>query len=182
MEHGVVAGSDLPDADVRDAVERTFSQRYDRPVHWLDLGGEFLVPPEAASPLSLPQFRRAVTDAVGEAHRWGEPYVFFLCPGLIAWVVPLCHGEERRGGALSGEVLLDESDRADTGYFLMGCGLNAKAAQDYIAGLPVWSDGRARQASTQLYTLFYRDSGWVPSRLLRRRSGPRQHQQHRAEH
>lgn len=177
MEHVVVAGSGLPEAVVRDAVDRTYSDRYDRPVHWLDLDGEFLRPPEQASPLGLPQFRTAVADAVGEAHRWGEPYVFFLCPGLIAWVVPLCHGEERRGGALSGEVLLDESDRADTGYFLMGCGLNAKAAQDYIASLPVWSDGRARQASTQLYTLVYRESGWVPSRLLRTQENTAQQRQ-----
>lgn len=150
------------------SVEAYAQQRFGMSVEWLDETGAQLRPDSLmANPLRLAPARAAVSDAVRDASRWGEPAIFFLCPGLVNWVIPLCHGELFAGGLLSGGVLLDPVDRADVGAELRGWGMDADAAVDFSAHLPVWSEERLRRASVELFDAFYRESGWSPERLLR---------------
>ena len=37
----------------------------------------------------LPAIARSRAHALQESLRWGAPYIFFLAPGIISWVVPL---------------------------------------------------------------------------------------------
>jgi AraC-like DNA-binding protein len=164
-------------ARTRASVASDCWNRYQRAVYWLKEHGELAEPVREGSPLGLPQLQHAVTDALEEAHRWGDTYSFFLCPSVLAWVVPLCNGDEQLGGLLSGEVLLDEGDRAEAEYYLRGCGFPAQAASEWAARLPVWPEGRSQEAATQLFQDFYRRSGWIPSTLIRKREDAAQQRQ-----
>ena len=164
-------------ARTRASVASDCWNRYQRAVYWLEDNGNVAEPVRADSPLALPQLQHAVKDALEEAHRWGDTYTFFLCPSVLAWVVPLCNAEEQLGGLLSGEVLLDEGDRAEAEYYLRGCGFPAKAAGQWATRLPVWPEGRSQEAATQLYRDFYRRSGWIPAQLTRKREDAAQQRQ-----
>lgn len=161
----------------RAAIAADCSRLHGLPVHWLQADGRFLPPAPEDSPLALPQLQSAVRDALDESCRWGETYVFFLCPSVIAWVVPLYNADERHGGLLSGLVILDESDRTEVERHLRSCGLSEEQARAWAQQLPVWTNGRVRQASLRLYRDFYRHSGWIPSGLDRRREDAAQQRQ-----
>lgn len=53
---------------------------------------------------NLPLLKRARADALQESVRWGEPYSFFLTPGIVSWIVPGVDGEVVQGGLAGGEV------------------------------------------------------------------------------
>jgi two-component system response regulator YesN len=159
------------------AVEAYSRRQFNLRVAWLDAHGDPLPTAPLDGPLSLPPVRRSVRDALSEAHRWGEPFIFFLCPGLIAWVVPMCSGDRFAGGILSGSVLVDEADRAEVGYYLRGCGMEAEASVRFASDLPLWPEDRPQLASLELYQTFYRRSGWTPLDLVRRRENAAQQRQ-----
>ena len=69
---------------------------------------------------------------------------------------------------------LDDADRTEIDLYLRSCGLDPDSAAGWVGDLPVWSEGRARQASMELYRDFYRRSGWVPAALNRRREAAAQ--------
>lgn len=154
---------------VRRAVARAYAAGVGRAVRWLD--AEARPRPWApTNPLTLPALHQAARDALGEATRWGEPYVFFLAPGLLSWVVPLVDGENLLGAAGGGEVLTDEADRAEALAALCVAGWPMVRARHYVRRLPVWSREQPRAAAQRLYDLCYQYSEWKPVRLLRQRA------------
>lgn len=170
-------GTGYLSARTRAAVASDCWTRFGRPVRWVDDLGDVAEPLAPDQPLTLRPLQQTVRDALREAHRWGEPCTFFLCPGVLAWIVPLCDSDQRYGGILSGEVVLDEADRAEAAHHLQEFGLPAHTAQEWAAALPVWPEGRAEEASARLYDDFYRRSGWVPAALTRRRQDAAQQRQ-----
>ncbi len=179
----------------RSAVERVevFNRdTYCLPAVWLDVAGDVIDKSGSrqgkrdSSPFGLwtvvvsrdmPDASHAIREALSEAYRWGEPFLFFLYPGLLAWIVPLCDAEVLLGGICSGGVLLDEADRSDVVTHLRGDGVPATTARRVAAGLPVWDESRPMKASSDLYQVFYQVSGWTPVELVRRRENASQQRQ-----
>lgn len=159
------------------AVEAASRHQFNLGLEWLDASGDPFATVPDDSLLSLGPIRVTVRDALAEANRWGEPFIFFLCPGLIAWVIPMCNAYDLAGGILSGGILLDESDRPEVREFLITAGMREAAAASLAQELPLWPNGRARQASVSLYRVFYQRSGWTPLELLHRRENASQQRQ-----
>lgn len=158
---------------VRRAVARAYATDCGLRVRWLDAQG-WPCDGGPGNPFALPALHEAARDALGEADRWGEPYVFFAAPGLLSWIVPLVDGEDLRGAAGGGEVLADESDRMEVLAALCRAGWTRVRAQRYVGRLPVWSREQPRVAAQRLYDLCYRHSDWKPVRLLRQRANAEQ--------
>ena len=158
------------------AVAGDYRRRYGLGVRWLDARGRVEAAP-ANDPLRRPLPAQAIEDALQEAVRWGEPYVFFLAPGVIEWVVPLMEGEVLCGGLLGGAVLADEADRSGARDYLKSIGCAPRVAQSFAATFPVWPQERPREAAKALYDLFYAVSGWKPVLLVRNRENAAQQRQ-----
>ena len=128
---------------------------------------------------ALPMIMRACADALQQAVRWGEPYVFFMAPGVMNWIVALVDGERLLGGISGGEIMLeDDADQrtAAVNYLVEG-GCPRAAAQRYVRKLPVWPQSRPREAAQHLSDLFYQISGYKPALLLRNCENARQQRQ-----
>lgn len=115
--------------------------------------------------------RKARSDALQEAVRWGEPYIFFLAPGLISWVVAAVDREMLCGGFCGGEVLSDsEPDTLEQAcVYLQDGHLPAAQVRDYLADLPVYEQSRIRELSQDLEQMIYTRSGHTPLLLRRNR-------------
>ena len=161
---------------MKNAVAGEYRRRYGLAVRWLDAGGR-VEAAQPADPLRRPMPAQAIEDALLEAIRWGEPYVFFLAPGVIEWVVPLMEGEDLLGGLLGGGVLAEEVDRAAARDYFRSAGSSARTAQLFATALPVWPQERPREAAKALYELFYAISGWKPVLLVRNRENAAQQRQ-----
>lgn len=158
-------------------VAADYRRRFGLPVRWVSAAGRPEALPTLPPPLRLPTSRRAVADALGEAVRWGSPYVFFIAPGIMSWIVPLLDGEQLHGGALGGEILTDESEREACIGHLTAAGCTRAAARRFVAALPVWPQARPRAAADALYDVFYAVSGWKPVLLVRNRENAAQQRQ-----
>lgn len=142
-------------------------------------GGELAALPADAAFLNLPLLSHARQDALQESVRWGEPYLFFLAPGLMSWVVPLVDGETLRGGLSGGEVIPD-TDAAEapvTVNYLVDAGAARKAAQAWLRGVPAWPQSRPREAAESLFRAAYQVTGFEPERLRRNRENALQQRQ-----
>ncbi|MCF7838901.1 MAG: hypothetical protein K9N49_09760, partial [Candidatus Marinimicrobia bacterium] len=65
----------------------------------VDLGGQMVRPVRALRAVeALPPLCAARAHAIRESLRWGEAYIFFLAPDLIAWMVAVVHEGVLRGG------------------------------------------------------------------------------------
>lgn len=144
----------------------------------------------AISPIDRPAvIGRARRHALQEAVRWGEPYSFFLAPGVLSWVVPVVDGYTVCGGLLGGEVLGhdDAEERGEAVEHLVRSGVAREEAQRYLARLPVWPPGRCREAADRLADMLYRVSGLAPHLLAENRERYQQQRQiaeeiHRRKH
>ena len=121
----------------RTAIASDCWKQHARKVYWLDAEGQLESAPGGNSPLSQPPLQSAVRDALAEAYRWGDTCIFFLCPSVIAWVVPLCNADAKLGGILSGIVILDDADRTEIDLYLRSCGLDPDSAAGLVGDLPV---------------------------------------------
>lgn len=92
--------------------------------------------------LNLPALIHVRCHALAEAVRWGEPYIFFLLPGVIGWIVPVVKEADVLGGLLGGAVLVenDPLDRLEAVNHLATAGCPRPAAEKHIRELPVWTD------------------------------------------
>ncbi len=127
----------------------------------------------------LPMIMRACADALQQAVRWGDPYVFFVAPGVMSWIVALVDGERVLGGICGGEIMLeDDADQrgAAVNYLVEG-GCPRAAAQRYVRHLAVWPQSQPRAAAQYLSELFYQISGYKPALMLRNRENARQQRQ-----
>jgi two-component system, response regulator YesN len=123
--------------------------------------------------------RRARAHALQESVRWGEPYSFFLAPGVISWVVPIVDRYALLGGVLGGEVLSEANrhDWEDAVDHLVRHGASRQAAGDYLANLPVWPLTRSQEAAEALCWLTYQVSGLSPLLIAENRERSLQQRQ-----
>jgi len=130
-------------------------------------------------PCHLPVLARARADGIQQGVRWGDPYVFFLAPGVVTWMVPLVDGRKTLGGVTGGEVMAGEEDverlRAVNYFVEAGCARGA--AERYLSRLPAWPQSRTREAAASLFELVYQVTPYVPSLLTRNRENALQQRQ-----
>ncbi len=145
---------------------------------WIDLDGAVATGRRGAEVDALPMVRQARAHALQEAVRWGEPYTFFLAPGVISWVVPVVDRYNVVGGMLGGEVLTDGhvDDRDAALRHFTGQGGDRRQVADYLHRLPVWPQVNCQAAVEKLHEIVYRVSGLSPLLLQEKRE---QHLQQR---
>jgi two-component system response regulator YesN len=123
--------------------------------------------------------RQARRHALAEAVRWGEPYVFFLAPGLLSWMAAVMDGGKLRGGVVGGEVTAaeDPADVRGMVAYLVGAGCRRRAAEAYARSRPAWPQARTREAAGFLQEAVYRFTDCDPSLLTRNRENAQQQRQ-----
>lgn len=98
-----------------------------------------------------------------EAVRWGEPYIFFLIPNVISWIIPVVKDTQVLGGLLGGSVMLENDPHVqlETINHLATDGCNRKTAENYVKKLPVWSEQeRPQKAAEFLFALTCCELNW----------------------
>ncbi|MFO1531902.1 MAG: AraC family transcriptional regulator [Kiritimatiellia bacterium] len=162
----------------RRAVVTEFRKQFGSAPRWVHPDGRMMDARTAPEAEALPALDRARAHALEESLRWGEPYSFFLAPGLVAWMVPGVQGEELRAG-LTGTVRSDDDPATteDAVNHLVALGAKSDAARRFAEGLPVWPQRRTQAAMTRLAELLYRVTGWKPARLERNRANAAQQRQ-----
>jgi AraC-like DNA-binding protein len=98
-----------------------------------------------------------------EAIRWGEPYIFFLLPNVISWVVPVVKESEVLGGLQGGAVMVesDPHDKLETINHLTTSGCKRKTAEQFVENLPVWPDReKPQKAAGFLFALTCCELDW----------------------
>ncbi len=145
----------------------------------LTVAGELTTPPKDAAFLNLPLLTHTRRDALGESVRWGEPYVFFLAPGLMSWVVPVMTGDRLLGGLSGGEIIpdTDPGERRATVNYLVDAGAPRAAADAWLRQVPAWSQTRTREAAEFLFRETYQVTGLNPELLHRNRDNALQQRQ-----
>lgn len=123
--------------------------------------------------------RQARAHAVQEAVRWGDPYSFFIAPGVISWVVPVVDGYTLLGAMLGGEVLAetDSEDWGDAVAHLVRHGAAPEEARSYLASLPVWPQARCQEAAERLHRLVYQITGLTPALVHEQQARSQQQRQ-----
>ncbi|MBL7016701.1 MAG: helix-turn-helix domain-containing protein [Kiritimatiellales bacterium] len=112
---------------------------------------------------NLPILVNARADGLAEAVRWGEPYIFFLLPNVISWIIPIVKETEVLGGLSGGSVMLesDPYDQLETINHLTTSGCKRKEAELYVRNLPVWTDReRPQKAAEFLFALTCCELNW----------------------
>jgi len=128
---------------------------------------------------NLPLLKRARADALQESVRWGEPYSFFLTPGIMSWIVPIVNGDTVQGGLSGGEVRShdDPQDRSEAIQYLVASGAARSAADAYVTAVPIWPQSRTAETATWLFTRLYELTRWRPVLLERNRENALQQRQ-----
>jgi len=128
---------------------------------------------------NLPVLKRARQDALEESVRWGEPYSFFLTPGIVSWILPIVNGDSVRGGLCGGEVRPDDDaqDRTEAINYLVASGATRRTAEDYVNRLRIWPLSRTPEAAEWLLTRAHEMAGWKPLLLMRNRENAQQQRQ-----
>ena len=112
---------------------------------------------------NLPVLVNARADGLAQAVRWGEPYIFFLLPNVISWIIPVVKESDVLGGLLGGAVMADDDphDQLETINHLTTSGCPRKTAEQYVKSLPLWSDKeRPQKAAEFLFALTCCELNW----------------------
>lgn len=128
---------------------------------------------------NLPVLKRARQDALEESVRWGEPYSFFLTPGIVSWIVPVVNGDTLWGGLCGGEVRPDDDpqDRTEAINYLVASGATRRAAEAYVNRRRIWPLSRTPEAAEWLLTRVHEVARWQPVLLVRNRENALQQRQ-----
>lgn len=168
----------LPDSQLR-VLRQRYRDQFGIRVHVVDLRGALVTGARSDAIRHLPVLRRARLHAIREGVRWGEPYLFFMAPGIAAWVVPLVDELSLRGGLLGGEVIPEEGepDLPSAVNYLCEMGASRARAQSYVNGRPRWPVARASEAAFALRDMVYAVTGWTPRLLDENRANAVQQRQ-----
>ena len=106
-------------------------------------------------------------DAIREAVRWGEAYIFYLAPGILSWMIPVVDGDEILGGLIGGEVQDEKraAPQTQSVKYLIEAGCPEDMAHEYLETLPHWSHDQIREAATCLFEELYHQSS-LNARIL----------------
>jgi AraC-like DNA-binding protein len=171
------AGSALP-REIRRQVRQEYRSRYGLDADFVAFDGSVI----GASPKTvrnLPLLKRARVDALQEGVRWGEPYSFFLTPGIMSWIIPMVNGDTVQGGLSGGEVRShdDPLDSHEAISYLVASGAARSAAEAYVNGVPIWPQSRTAETATWLFARLYELTRWRPELLERNRENALQQRQ-----
>ncbi len=127
----------------------------------------------------LPVLAKARADALQQSVRWGEPYISFIAPGIMTWIIPLVDGDQLLGGISGGEVAVDDGndDSTTATNYLAGAGCPRPVAAKFVAGLPTWPQTRTRKAAQFLFDSIYQMSSLKPTLLTHNRENALQQRQ-----
>ncbi len=144
-------------------ITRDYRARYGVRLRFVDADG--MLPNGGSGMLDhLAGVQRARTHALQESVRWGDPYIFFLTPGVTSWMVPVVDRYLLIGGVIGGEVLVRGAvdDGQESIEHLVQHGATAAQARKHLASLAQWPSSRCREAAEYLYRLIYDVSGLSP--------------------
>lgn len=160
-------------------LSRDYKRKYGIKLHLICPDGS-LVSPEKNDPLSrCPLIQRARENALSESVRWGEPYIFFLAPGIVSWIVPVVNQSTVLGGIIGGEVLGEDEQgemRASL-IFLAEAGVKRSDAGGYLKSLAHWPQCRTREAADYLFSTLYQMAPYSPWLLTHNRDSACQQRQ-----
>ncbi len=160
-------------------ISETYQKRFSLSPKVIDRDGR-VCSLESADPIDeLSEIVRTRRHALQESLRWGEPYAFFLAPGLISWISPLVKTREILGGLVGGEVIAEDQrqDRLEAINHLVSLGARRERAENYVLNLPAWPQAKSQEAAEGLFRLVYELSGWRPSLLEENRDRALQQRQ-----
>lgn len=158
------------------AVARRYRRAYGLPIRRIGCDGKAI----PASFLDhFPPILEARSHALQESVRWGEPYIFFMCPGVISWIAPLVDGDEVMGGLLGGEVLAepDAFTRREVLDYFSELGAPARSVRSYVRRLRCWPLESILPAAQDLFRWIYELSQWEAETLTMNRERALQQRQ-----
>jgi AraC-like DNA-binding protein len=176
-EDGVIYGPVLPREKMR-RIRQEYRRRYGLDTDPVAFDGSVIgAGPKAIR--NLPLLKRARADALQESVRWGEPYSFFLTPGIMSWIIPMVNGDTVQGGLSGGEVRShdDPQDCSEAITYLVASGAARSAAEAYVTGVPIWPQSRTAETATWLFSHLYEVTRWRPVLLERNRENALQQRQ-----
>jgi tRNA threonylcarbamoyladenosine modification (KEOPS) complex Pcc1 subunit len=167
------------------AVSREVRSMGGKAPYFLDLAGQCIAGADALAVLNNSRRRRSY--ALQESINLSEPYIYRVAPGIVTWVLGL---EDRRmilGSMVGAEVVVEHGagdgdqagmgDMDDTLIYLVRHGMSSAAAQNFVAGLDVWSMDRIREMAKKTQAAFYELSGWKAELMEERSRRIRQQKQ-----
>jgi len=156
-------------------VTRSFREAQGTTPFFFDVNGRLIA---GSDPLDATTgMRRQRNYALQESLNLGEPFVSEPLPGLLCGVLTL---EDRRlilGGAGIGPFRQEGAPGETLVSALIAKGMARRAASGLVAGLPVWSHARSREAARSLQETFYLISGWKPTLMQDNRIQTQRRQQ-----
>lgn len=142
-------------------IRKSYKSSYGLPVEEVTLSGFC---PELHDTVSnLPALANARAYGLKEAVRWGEPYIFFLLPNVISWIIPLVRKSQVLGGLSGGAVLTetDPSERLEIINHLTTSGCSREQAETWYDSLPIWTDREQPQKAAEfLFALTCCELSW----------------------
>ncbi len=121
---------------------------------------------------------RARLDALQEAIRWGEPYMYYALPGVVSWIVPIMGGDTALGGLCDpGFFWRYGLDRETAERYLVGGGMVRAEARKLLEGLDAVEMAAVWELATQLFEELYDRAGLDRSLLVQNRENASQQRQ-----
>lgn len=151
----------------RKELECAYRAEFGMTPRWCDDKGRLLNSDLKPEPNEFPYFIKTRAHALGESVRWGEPFIFFVAPGAIGWIVPIVHRLELYGGIVGGDIISKQAgaDRSDCVNHLVANGIDRATAGNFFNSLRSWEDSKIKSAADRLCGLFYQISGLQPDLL-----------------
>ena len=160
------------------ALERSYRASFGLRLGMISVDGEMASCADADCLCHLPVLVRSRADALRQSVRWGEPYVYFLAPGIMTWMIPLVDGDKVLGGLTGGDVAAhEEGDRTAAINYLAEAGCSREDAATFAGSLPVWVQSRTHEAAQSLFDMVYQMTALKPHLLVRNRENAQQQRQ-----
>lgn len=159
------------------AVSRKVLEGGDCQPCFLDLNGGLLMGDDAMGILRNSAQRRRY--ALQESVDRGAPFLYFVAPSVMSWVVALENQRVIAGSMLGGEYFVEEGDgcREAAAVYLAGQGMGADTAGRLVRALPAATRDGVEAVAGRAAAIFYRESGWEAELMAERRQGLRRQQQ-----
>jgi len=147
-------------ADSLKRIQKSYLSSYDLTICEITPSG--YCPNKKDAITNLPVLVNSRAYGLSESVRWGEPYIFFLIPNVISWIIPLAKDNEVVGGLSGGAVMTDRDahDQLETINHLTTAGCSRKTAEQYVKALPLWSQDRPQKAAEFLFALTCCELNW----------------------
>lgn len=147
-------------------IRKAYRESYGLPVRELDASGRMDDSQDAIGNMPMLAIGRA--NALREAVRWGEPYLYFALPNIINWIIPVLKDGNTFCGLSGGMVLPGDNpdDRISAVNLLLEADCSRSSAENWYDALPIWKEQREMQkAADFLFALTRCELDWDMSLL-----------------